>query len=168
MGWLGGAGSRVLTGGGLVANGGSTVVTADAVVMAAAPADFRPATYSSSKIKKGADNAAPELTLVPNPDIAAELGRRKVPGQVLVAGFDDIPLARLVSPALTTMRIDIAALGARAVARLAARIAGTRAAFVQEGSGEQDSDDGTGTEEVVPHLVARATTTTETIWGNDR
>ncbi|WP_022688167.1 LacI family DNA-binding transcriptional regulator [Sphingomonas phyllosphaerae] len=91
-----------------------------------------------------------------------------VPGQVLVAGFDDIPLARLVSPALTTMRIDIAALGARAVARLAARIAGTRAAFVQEGSGEQDSDDGTGTEEVVPHLVARATTTTETIWGNDR
>jgi len=58
--------------------------TADAVVMAAAPADFRPATYSSSKIKKGADNAAPELTLVPNPDIAAELGRRKAPGQVLV------------------------------------------------------------------------------------
>jgi LacI family transcriptional regulator len=91
-----------------------------------------------------------------------------VPGQVLVAGFDDIPLARLVSPALTTMRIDIAALGARAVARLAARIAGARAAFVQEGSGEKDSDDGTGTEAIVPQLIARATTTTETRRGEDR
>lgn len=48
-----------------------------------------------------------------------------VPGQVAVAGFDDIPLARLISPALTTMRTDIANLGARAVARLVGVIAGT-------------------------------------------
>ncbi len=39
----------------------------------------------------------------------------EVPGQVAVAGFDDIPLARYVRPALTTMRVDIAELGADAM-----------------------------------------------------
>jgi phosphopantothenoylcysteine decarboxylase/phosphopantothenate--cysteine ligase len=58
---------------------------ADAVIMAAAPADFRPAAYRSSKIKKAEDGSAPVLELVTNPDIAAELGAGKRPGQVLVA-----------------------------------------------------------------------------------
>jgi phosphopantothenoylcysteine decarboxylase/phosphopantothenate--cysteine ligase len=58
---------------------------ADAVVMAAAPADFRPAEYADSKIKKAADGSAPVLRLVTNPDIAAELGERKPAGQILVA-----------------------------------------------------------------------------------
>ncbi|WP_238011452.1 bifunctional phosphopantothenoylcysteine decarboxylase/phosphopantothenate--cysteine ligase CoaBC [Dactylosporangium sp. AC04546] len=58
--------------------------TADAVVMAAAPADFRPAAFAESKIKK-VDGAAPTLELVTNPDIAAELGAAKPAGQVLVA-----------------------------------------------------------------------------------
>ncbi|BCJ67886.1 bifunctional phosphopantothenoylcysteine decarboxylase/phosphopantothenate--cysteine ligase CoaBC [Polymorphospora rubra] len=58
---------------------------ADVVVMAAAPADFRPATYAEQKIKKAADGVAPTIELVTNPDIAAELGERKPPGQVLVA-----------------------------------------------------------------------------------
>ena len=58
---------------------------ADAVVMAAAPADFRPARYAPEKIKK-VDGAEPEpIALATNPDIAAELGERKGPGQVLVA-----------------------------------------------------------------------------------
>ncbi|WP_433120154.1 bifunctional phosphopantothenoylcysteine decarboxylase/phosphopantothenate--cysteine ligase CoaBC [Micromonospora sp. CA-246542] len=57
---------------------------ADAVVMAAAPADFRPATYAPGKIKKSDDGVAPTIELVTNPDIAAELGQRKRPGQVLV------------------------------------------------------------------------------------
>jgi phosphopantothenoylcysteine decarboxylase/phosphopantothenate--cysteine ligase len=56
---------------------------ADAVVMAAAPADFRPAAYQTSKIKKAAGGLVVEL--VPTADIAAELGERKPPGQVLVA-----------------------------------------------------------------------------------
>ncbi|MCG5465725.1 bifunctional phosphopantothenoylcysteine decarboxylase/phosphopantothenate--cysteine ligase CoaBC [Micromonospora sp. MED01] len=59
-------------------------VEADAVVMAAAPADFRPATYATGKIKKSDDGVAPTIELVTNPDIAAELGQRKRPGQVLV------------------------------------------------------------------------------------
>ncbi|MEV4466594.1 bifunctional phosphopantothenoylcysteine decarboxylase/phosphopantothenate--cysteine ligase CoaBC [Micromonospora echinofusca] len=57
---------------------------ADAVVMAAAPADFRPATYATGKIKKSDDGSAPTIELVTNPDIAAELGRRRRPEQVLV------------------------------------------------------------------------------------
>ncbi|MFI5912687.1 bifunctional phosphopantothenoylcysteine decarboxylase/phosphopantothenate--cysteine ligase CoaBC [Dactylosporangium sp. NPDC051541] len=57
---------------------------ADAVVMAAAPADFRPVNRSATKIKK-VDGAAPVLELATNPDIAAELGAAKPEGQVLVA-----------------------------------------------------------------------------------
>ncbi|MET8121203.1 bifunctional phosphopantothenoylcysteine decarboxylase/phosphopantothenate--cysteine ligase CoaBC [Micromonospora sp. NPDC005189] len=59
-------------------------VEADAVVMAAAPADFRPATYAPGKIKKSDDGVAPTIELVTNPDIAAELGQRKRPEQLLV------------------------------------------------------------------------------------
>ncbi|MBG6103755.1 bifunctional phosphopantothenoylcysteine decarboxylase/phosphopantothenate--cysteine ligase CoaBC [Micromonospora vinacea] len=59
-------------------------VEADAVVMAAAPADFRPATYAPGKIKKSDDGVAPTIELVTNPDIAAELGQRKRSEQVLV------------------------------------------------------------------------------------
>ncbi|MGE5827519.1 MAG: bifunctional phosphopantothenoylcysteine decarboxylase/phosphopantothenate--cysteine ligase CoaBC [Micromonosporaceae bacterium] len=56
---------------------------ADVVVMAAAPADFRPARYADQKIKKA--DGLPVIELVTNPDIAAELGERKPPGQLLVA-----------------------------------------------------------------------------------
>jgi phosphopantothenoylcysteine decarboxylase/phosphopantothenate--cysteine ligase len=58
---------------------------ADAVVMAAAPADFRPATTAVQEIKKTADGPPAAIELVTNPDIAAELGAAKRPGQVLVA-----------------------------------------------------------------------------------
>ena len=46
---------------------------ADIVVMAAAPADFRPAELVESKIKKTPDGVAPTISLVENPDILAEL-----------------------------------------------------------------------------------------------
>ena len=58
---------------------------ADAVVMAAAPADFRPATVAEKKIKKTDEGTPPTIELVTNPDIAAELGAAKRAGQVLVA-----------------------------------------------------------------------------------
>ncbi|BCJ41494.1 phosphopantothenoylcysteine decarboxylase [Actinoplanes ianthinogenes] len=59
--------------------------SADVVVMAAAPADFRPATVAEQKIKKTEDGLPAPIALVTNPDIAAELGAAKLPGQILVA-----------------------------------------------------------------------------------
>ncbi|HXV01604.1 MAG TPA: LacI family DNA-binding transcriptional regulator, partial [Caulobacteraceae bacterium] len=52
-----------------------------------------------------------------------ELGVR-VPAEVALAGFDDVPVARLVRPSLTTVRTDIADLSRRAAERLVAVIAG--------------------------------------------
>lgn len=58
---------------------------ADAVVMAAAVADFRPADSHPCKIKK--TGSAPDpLPLILNPDVLAELVRRRPQGQVVV-GF---------------------------------------------------------------------------------
>ncbi|MFH0963994.1 MAG: phosphopantothenoylcysteine decarboxylase [Planctomycetota bacterium] len=56
----------------------------DAVVMCAAVTDYRPARRVLGKIRKGTGPL--RLDLVLNPDILAELGRRKRRGQVLV-GF---------------------------------------------------------------------------------
>lgn len=56
----------------------------DIAVMCAAVADFAPAQTAVSKIKRGTDGMT--LQLVPNPDIAAALGKMKKPGQIL-AGF---------------------------------------------------------------------------------
>jgi len=42
----------------------------------------------------------------------------EVPGALALAGFDDIPAARFVSPALTSVHVDIADLGARAMRRV--------------------------------------------------
>ena len=55
----------------------------DAVIQAAAPADFTPAAFSETKIKKTGEGMALELR--PTTDIAAALGARTRPGQVLVA-----------------------------------------------------------------------------------
>jgi phosphopantothenoylcysteine decarboxylase/phosphopantothenate--cysteine ligase len=64
---------------------------ADVVVMAAAVADFRPASAAGNKLKK--DAGPPRIDLEPTPDILAGLGRAKRPGQVLVgfaAETDDV------------------------------------------------------------------------------
>ena len=49
----------------------------------------------------------------------------RVPDEIALAGFDDIPLARYVHPALTTMRVDIPELGARAMRMLLDHVAAT-------------------------------------------
>ncbi|MEU0265291.1 bifunctional phosphopantothenoylcysteine decarboxylase/phosphopantothenate--cysteine ligase CoaBC [Nocardioides sp. NPDC006303] len=65
----------------------SAATGADAVVMAAAPADFRPTGVSEAKIKKAADGSAPTIELMQNPDILAEISHHRTkPGQVIV-GF---------------------------------------------------------------------------------
>ncbi len=54
-----------------------------------------------------------------------------VPDDVALAGFDDIPLSRYVHPALTTMRVNIADLGGRAMSALSEAIAGNSTASGQ-------------------------------------
>jgi LacI family transcriptional regulator len=67
---------------------------------------------------------------------------KDVPGEIAVAGFDDVPLARYL--ALTTVRVRIAEIGARAVAKLIDML---------------DSRDADRSNELTtPELVARATT----------
>jgi phosphopantothenoylcysteine decarboxylase / phosphopantothenate---cysteine ligase len=58
---------------------------ADAVVMTAAVADFRPVSLAEHKIKKDGSDPAP-LALTQNPDVLVELVGAKAPGQVVV-GF---------------------------------------------------------------------------------
>ncbi len=60
---------------------------AEAVVMAAAVADFRPVSPADAKIKKRAGAQAPTIQLVETVDVLAELARDRLrPGQVVV-GF---------------------------------------------------------------------------------
>ncbi len=67
-----------------------------------------------------------------------------VPGRIAIGGFDDIPAARYVSPGLTTMRVDMAGLGARAVRRVVSRL------------DPAVTDDMSAV--LVPQLIVRATT----------
>lgn len=62
-----------------------------------------------------------------------------VPAKIALAGFDDVPLARYVNPALTTMRVDIAELGARALRALL----------------DQEQHRGEGAVRLLPELVVR-------------
>ncbi|WP_158375700.1 bifunctional phosphopantothenoylcysteine decarboxylase/phosphopantothenate--cysteine ligase CoaBC [Cellulosimicrobium cellulans] len=67
----------------------AAAVDADVVVMAAAVADFRPATGSAHKIKKQADGSVPPLALVQNPDVLAGLvtDPPRADGRQVVVGF---------------------------------------------------------------------------------
>ena len=67
----------------------------------------------------------------------------RVPEDIALAGFDDIPVARYVSPALTTMHVPIAALGQQALDALADAL-------------EQDTDDRSATVMPVQLVVRRS------------
>lgn len=87
----------------------------------------------------GGYRAAAELAGGPNPPTAIfcandsmavgaisalrRVGRR-VPDDVAVAGFDDIPIGRYLSPSLSSVRVDVNRMGARAVELLCHAIAG--------------------------------------------
>jgi len=60
---------------------------ADAVVMAAAPADFRPVAVSTDKIKKADDGSSPDIRLTQNPDILAGLAKQRPNDRIVVVGF---------------------------------------------------------------------------------
>jgi phosphopantothenoylcysteine decarboxylase / phosphopantothenate---cysteine ligase len=60
---------------------------ADAVVMAAAVADFRPSAYAAGKIKKKDDKDPDPIVLVRNPDILAEISAERARDGQVVVGF---------------------------------------------------------------------------------
>ncbi|MEU8837675.1 bifunctional phosphopantothenoylcysteine decarboxylase/phosphopantothenate--cysteine ligase CoaBC [Streptomyces roseus] len=60
---------------------------ADAVVMAAAVADFRPAEYASGKIKKKDGEDPAPVALVRNPDVLAEISAERAREGQVVVGF---------------------------------------------------------------------------------
>jgi len=67
---------------------------ADAFVMAAAVADFRPKVAADRKLKK--DQGVPDLVFEPTPDILREIAAARRPGQVIVgfaAETDDVEAA---------------------------------------------------------------------------
>ena len=60
---------------------------ADAVVMAAAVADFRPSDYQDVKIKKTRGEEPAPIRLVENPDILADLVRARTGRRPVIVGF---------------------------------------------------------------------------------
>ena len=65
----------------------AAAASADAVVMAAAPADFRPTSFSEAKIKKAEDGTSPVIELEQNPDILKEIARHRLRADSIVVGF---------------------------------------------------------------------------------
>jgi phosphopantothenoylcysteine decarboxylase/phosphopantothenate--cysteine ligase len=66
----------------------AAAVDADAVVMAAAVADFRPASVQGAKIKKDDAGGVPEpIALVRNPDVLAEVVAARSGKSPVVVGF---------------------------------------------------------------------------------
>ncbi|PKH41459.1 phosphopantothenoylcysteine decarboxylase / phosphopantothenate--cysteine ligase [Nocardioides alpinus] len=65
----------------------AATATADAVVMAAAPADFRPTSVSDAKIKKADDGSSPSIELTQNPDVLAEISHDRARPDAVIVGF---------------------------------------------------------------------------------
>ncbi len=65
----------------------AAAASADAVVMAAAPADFRPAMVSHHKIKKAEDGSSPVIELEQNPDILREISHHRLREASVIVGF---------------------------------------------------------------------------------
>jgi len=60
---------------------------ADAIVMTAAVADYRPAREAKEKLKRGELGAKTSIELVANPDLLAELGKQRKGKSPLLVGF---------------------------------------------------------------------------------
>ena len=88
---------------------GSALANADALVMAAAVADFRPSAASATKIKK--DGAAPTIALAKNPDLLAEIGAARSGGRPVLVGFaletgDDATVVDYAKRKLAAKKVD--------------------------------------------------------------
>ncbi|HEV8550203.1 MAG TPA: bifunctional phosphopantothenoylcysteine decarboxylase/phosphopantothenate--cysteine ligase CoaBC [Polyangiaceae bacterium] len=115
---------------------GAELTGADALIMAAAVADFRPAAPSTSKIRRTEQGLT--LALVPNPDLLAELGKARRGARPLLVGFalgteEDAAAVATAREKLRQKRVDLV------VANHADESLGKddiRALFVAEGSVE--------------------------------
>ena len=79
----------------------------DAIIMAAAVADYRPATKADEKLKKGDGDL--ELTLVRNPDVLRALGERRTGDKPVLVGFavETEDLAARARGKLEAKRVDL-------------------------------------------------------------
>ncbi len=66
---------------------GNAAKGADAIVMTAAVADYRPAQEAKEKLKRGQLGAKTAISLVANPDLLAELGKNRKGKTPLLVGF---------------------------------------------------------------------------------
>lgn len=60
---------------------------ADAIIMSAAPADFRPVQVAEVKMKKAEDGSSPAIELTQNPDILRELVEKRATPTQIIVGF---------------------------------------------------------------------------------
>ena len=109
---------------------------------------FTEASGYAAGVELLAHNALPDAVFALNDAMAigclcalAERGIA-VPGQIALAGFDDIPLAQYLRPSLTTVHVPIADLGSRSLQRLLA--------ILRPGAGAA-----TACDVLVPELVIR-------------
>lgn len=93
---------------------GPSLDGADALVMAAAVADFRPTAKSAVKIKKEAGAPSPVVMLTPNPDVLAGVGLRRPTGarRPVLVGFaletgDDAEVLAYARRKLVQKRVDM-------------------------------------------------------------
>jgi len=90
---------------------GADLTKADALIMAAAVADFRAASASTTKIKKG--QGAPSIALVANPDLLATIGaRRAARSRPVLVGFaletgDDGAVLAYARAKLEAKKVDV-------------------------------------------------------------
>jgi phosphopantothenoylcysteine decarboxylase/phosphopantothenate--cysteine ligase len=66
---------------------GNAARDADAIVMTAAVADYRPRKEAKEKLKRGQLGSKMEIELVANPDLLAELGAKRKGARPLLVGF---------------------------------------------------------------------------------
>jgi phosphopantothenoylcysteine decarboxylase/phosphopantothenate--cysteine ligase len=83
---------------------------ADALVMAAAVSDYRPASMSAQKLKRG--DGPKTLELVPNPDLLASVGASRKGARPLLIGFaletaDGADLVALAREKLSRKKVDM-------------------------------------------------------------
>ncbi len=74
---------------------------------------------------------------------ALEEAGLRVPGDISVVGFDDLPAAGMMMPRLTTVRIDCQAIGAQAIALIVRRLAEPEAVPLQVECGVTAVEGGT-------------------------